>query len=64
MPQFEVNMPTAQMQALLRQVFDGGEILKETTVHQEYDILRDGCVNHLQTEVVTWVARRADSPAG
>ena len=64
MPQFEVNMPTAQMRTLLGRVFAGWEILKQTTVHQEYDIPRDGGVNHLQTEVVTWVARRMDSPAG
>ena len=63
-PQFEVNMPTEEMRMLVEQVFAGWEVLKDTTVHQAYDIPRDGGIHHLQTEVVTWVARRRDSPVG
>lgn len=58
LPQFEVNMPTEQMEALLMQTFAGWEILKHTVVHQSYDIPRDGYISALETDVVTLVARK------
>ena len=58
-PQFEVNFDTEALQKLLHSVFTGWEILKETVVHQCYDIPRETGVAELETDVVTWVARRS-----
>ena len=57
-PQFEVNLPTNELLTLLHRVFAGMEVLKQTVVHQEYDIPRQSSVSHLNTDVVTFVARR------
>ena len=57
-PQFEVNLPTDDLLALLQSVFDGMEVLKQTVVHQEYDIPREKGLSHLNTDVVTFVACR------
>ena len=57
-PQFEVNLPTDQMQALLQRTFAGWQVVKHTIVHQKYDIPREACVAHLETDVVTYVVRR------
>lgn len=56
-PQFEVNIPTGQMQRYLEQTFQGWEVLKNTATHQHYGIPRENPVE-LQTNVVTLVARK------
>lgn len=58
LPQFEVNLPTKRLQAILLQTFTGWEIRKETVVHQKYDIPRSGDMVELETDVVTFVARK------
>ena len=57
-PQFEVNLPTSQMQDLLENTFAGWQVIKHTIVHQEYDIPRENCTANLETDVVTYVVRR------
>ncbi len=54
-PQFEVNLQTSEMQALLDETFVGWEAIKKTVVNQEYDIPRDGITSRLSTNVVTYV---------
>lgn len=56
-PQFEVNLPTEEMQTLLNQTFDGLEVLKASVREQQYDIPREDRISHLQTNVVTLIAR-------
>ena len=58
LPQFEVNLPTSQMQDLLENTFAGWQIIKYTIVHQKYDIPRENCIANLETDVVTYVVRR------
>ena len=57
-PQFEVNLPTSQMQDLLENTFAGWKIIKHTIVHQKYDIPRENGIADLETDVVTYVARK------
>ena len=57
-PQFEVNLPTKEMQEVLRQTFEGWEVLKDMVREQQYDVPREGKVSHLQTKVVTLIARK------
>ena len=57
-PQFEVNLPTYEMQHLLEQTFAGCRIIKHTVVHQKYDIPREHCLAELETDVVTYVAKK------
>jgi len=57
-PQFEVNLPTQELQDILQRIFAGWEVLKSTVREQKYDIPREGCVSALETKVVTYVARR------
>lgn len=59
-PQFEVNMPTAQMNCILEQVFADQQILKHTVVHQKYDIPRACGLSELETDVVTCVIRKGE----
>ena len=58
-PQFEVNLPTWEMQHLLAQSFTGWKIIKHTVVHQKYDIPRQHGLAELEADVVTYVARKA-----
>lgn len=58
MPQFEVNLPTQEMDNLLMEIFADFEIIKHTVVHQKYDIPRCGYISALETDVVTLVARK------
>ena len=58
LPQFEVNLPTSQMQDLLENTFAGWKIIKHTIVHQKYDIPRENGIADLETDVVTYVARK------
>lgn len=57
-PQFEVNLPTDVLVALLNQMFIDWDILKQTVVHQCYDIPRGGLTAELETDVVTFVTRK------
>ena len=58
LPQFEVNLPTSQMQDLLEKTFAGWQVIKHTIVHQKYDIPRGNCIANLETDVVTYVVRK------
>ena len=58
LPQFEVNLPTSQMQDLLGETFAGWQIIKHTIVHQKYDIPRENRIADLETDVVTYVVRK------
>ena len=57
-PQFEVNLKTSQLSEMLKNIFGGWEILKQTVVSQRYDIPREKCTADLSTNVVTIVARK------
>ena len=57
-PQFEVNLPTSQMQDLLENTFAGWQVIKHTIVHQKYDIPRENGTADLETDVVTYVVRK------
>lgn len=57
-PQFEVNLPTRQMQDLLENTFAGWKVIKHTIVHQKYDIPRENGIANLETDVVTYVVRQ------
>lgn len=57
-PQFEVNLPTSQMQELLEKTFAGWQVIKHTVVHQKYDIPRENGIANLKTDVITYVVRR------
>lgn len=56
-PQFEVNLPTEELQEILQRIFAGWEVLKSTVRNQQYDIPREGCISALETNVVTYVVR-------
>lgn len=58
LPQFEVNLPTVQMQDLLEKTFAGWQIIKHKVVHQKYDIPRENGIAGLETDVVTYVVRK------
>ena len=57
-PQFEVNLPTEELQYVLQNTFSGWEVIKSTVRRQQYDIPREGCISELTTNVVTYVVRR------
>lgn len=57
-PQFEVNLATCEMQHFLEQTFAGWQIIKHTIVHQKYNIPRENGLAELETDVVTYVAKK------
>lgn len=57
-PQFEVNLPTEELQEILQRNFADWEVLKSTVREQKYDIPRENIVSALETKVVTFVARK------
>jgi len=57
-PQFEVNLPTGELLQLFENTFRGWRIVKKAVVHQKYDIPRQHCLAELETDVVTYVARK------
>ena len=63
-PQFEVNLPTSQMQDLLEKTFAGWQVIKHTIVHQKYDIPREYGIADLETDVVTYVVRKEPEQNG
>lgn len=58
--QFEVNLPTEEMQKILQDIFVDWEILKSTAQVQQYDVPRENGVCELKTNVVTLVARKME----
>lgn len=56
--QFEVNLPTDEMQNTLSQIFNGWNVLKSTVQSQQYDIPRENIISDLRTNVVTFVAQK------
>lgn len=56
--QFEVNLPTEELQQLLQHTFSGWTVLKSTVLAQQYDIPREQGVRELHTNVVSFVARK------
>lgn len=56
--QFEVNMSTENVQAVLKEKFSDFDIIKETVSAQQYDIPREGVISNLETSVVTFVAKK------
>ena len=56
--QFEVNLPTETIQAFLAEAFSGWEVIKASVVPQQYDIPRESFTSRLNTNVVTYVARK------
>ena len=58
LPQFEVNLPTSQMQDLFEKTFADWQVIKHTVVHQKYDIPRENGIADLETDVVTYVVRK------
>lgn len=57
-PQFEVNLPTDEVQMLLQTVFSEWDVLKSTVKKQYYEIPRETCIAELHTDVVTFVAKK------
>ena len=58
LPQFEVNLQTAEMRKLLENTFAGWQVIKYTVVHQKYDIPRTNGLAELETDVVTYVVKK------
>lgn len=56
--QFEVNLPSETIRAVLGECFCNWEILKASVVSQQYDVPRESCTSRLNTNVITYVARR------
>ncbi len=56
--QFEVNLPSETIRAILGECFYDWEILKASVVAQQYDIPRESCTSRLNTNVITYVARK------
>lgn len=59
--QFEVNLPTEEMQKILNDTFYGWNVLKSEVREQLYDIPRENGTNELKTSVVTFVARKVEA---
>lgn len=56
--QFEVNLQTERLQAVLKETFSDFEIMKAAVSEQQYDIPRGEIISDLKTKVVTFVARK------
>ena len=56
--QFEVNLQTEKLQAVLKEKFSDFEIMKTAVSEQQYDIPRGDIISDLKTKVVTFVARK------
>ena len=57
-PQFEVNISTSDMLLILESIFSGWKRLKQTIVKQNYEIPRKEVISSMNTNVVTFVARK------
>lgn len=56
--QFEVELETTECRQLLEQFFGKWETIKDTVVRQKYDVPRENGLAELESDVVTFVARR------
>ena len=56
--QFEVNIPPAEVRALLAEFFRGWEVLWDKCIHYEYPVPRGERMAVISSEVVTFTARR------
>lgn len=56
--QFEVNLPTVELQSILKRSFIDWTILKSTVHGQQYDIPREQGIRELHTNVVSFVAMK------
>ena len=56
--QFEINLPTEELQIMLKELFTGWTVLKSTVRDQQYDIPREWGISELKTSVVTLVVRK------
>lgn len=56
--QLEVNLPTEELQNILKEVFAEWELMKLSVQEQKYDIPRETGINELKSNVVTLVARK------
>lgn len=57
--QFEINLPTEDIQSMLNEIFGEWTIMKFTVQEQQYDIPRQTGMSELKTSVVSFVARKA-----
>lgn len=57
-PQFEINLPAADMTSLLEDTFAGMQLLKHSCIHYQYDTDRESGNVRLDTDVVTYVVRK------
>lgn len=58
--QFEVNLPSETIRAVLSECFCDWDVLKLSAVAQQYDIPREYCTSRLYTNVITYVARKTN----
>lgn len=56
--QFEVNLPTEELQELLQHIFSDWTVLKSAVQSQQYDIPREQGMRKLHTNVVSFVAKK------
>ena len=56
--QFEVNLQTEKLQAVLKEKFSDFETMKTAVSEQQYDIPRGEIISNLKTKVITFVARK------
>lgn len=56
-PQFEVNLKTEKLVGILKETFDGWDVVKSTIRNQRYNIPRKNCIAELTTDVVTYVVK-------
>ena len=56
--QFEINLPTEELQITLKEMFAGWTVLKSTVRDQQYDIPREWGISELKTSVITLVVRK------
>ena len=56
--QFEINLSADEIEILLDRTFSEAEILKKTRIHYQYDTYRESGTVRLDTDVLTYVARK------
>ena len=57
-PQFEILMDSAEMMELFGTIFEGWTVLHSTVRHQKYDTPRERGIVELDSDVVTFAARK------
>lgn len=63
LPQFEVNINTDELEKILESIFEDFTNIKKSVVKQNYDILRNGNIVELTSNVVTYVAKKINEEA-